>query len=616
MKRFQRSQGGRFGRWPGVVAAILLVLPLLCGLGGGAPAARAAETPEMKRALLATVSLLVPIDGDDTHAVGGSGSVLTADGYILTNMHVMADLEHKAKLWNSKGQAAVSLNNPTDLHALPVMTYVAQLVKGDAVLDLAVLKIVGYANKKAALPKDLGLVTMPQGDSGKVEFGDTIMCFGYPGLGGESVTFTKGTVAGFADENRDGKPDWIKTDAQVNHGNSGGAATNEKGEIIGVPTEVRSDPELAGRISYIRPINLARPLIEASIRGVKPDPKPTGAGPQVSNLTFTDSVDRKGQPGKSVTRYASGVKALYAVFDFAGFSDGLNFSWRWDRDGKKVYQDSVTWDQGASGASWVSLTGDQAFADGTYQVTLVADGQTLRTARVRVGKENTPASAPQFATPVFAEGVSADDKPVKPHAAGGAFSEGTTEVYAFMDYKNMTEAFAYTYRWLLDGEEVLSRTRQWDAAEASGNFWLQINSDKGLPAGHYRLEAGPEGQQTLAAGEFDIKGAGSPAREGVQVMGQIVDADTKRGINGAVFVVLVPGTDPASFLKDPQEADIYASATADRKGNFSLDKLLARGEVYTLVAAAKGYQPVVAEEASIDQDTESPLALTVRMQKR
>ena len=227
------------------------------------PAGRAAETPELRRALLATVDIVVPIDGDINDTVEGSGSVLTPDGYILTNYHVMADTEGSGNLYNKGGMAMIAVNDPSDLHALPVFTYQAHLVQFDATLDLAVLKIVAPIDHESPLPADLDLVTMAIADSSQVQFNDDIECLGFPGIGGDSVTFIRGVISGFLDEGPRG-PAWFKTDAQINHGNSGGAAINDQGEMIGVPTRISSDPQAGGIIGLIRPINLAAPLIAAA----------------------------------------------------------------------------------------------------------------------------------------------------------------------------------------------------------------------------------------------------------------------------------------------------------------------------------------------------------------
>jgi putative serine protease PepD len=121
------------------------------------------------------------------------------------------------------------------------------------------------------LPPDLEFPTLPMGDSDTVSIGDELVVIGFPGLpapgtqaqvGGATVTLTRGTVSGFLEDEAGRLRGWIKTDAEINPGNSGGMAINERGELIGIPTIVVSGREVTGKIGVIRPINLARPLID------------------------------------------------------------------------------------------------------------------------------------------------------------------------------------------------------------------------------------------------------------------------------------------------------------------------------------------------------------------
>ena len=81
------------------------------------------------------------------------------------------------------------------------------------------------------------------------------------------MTFTDGVVSGFLDENEDGVYDWIKTDTEVNPGNSGGLAIDQQGDFIGVPTAGYSSSEVAGKISLIRPGAVALDYYDRAIMG-------------------------------------------------------------------------------------------------------------------------------------------------------------------------------------------------------------------------------------------------------------------------------------------------------------------------------------------------------------
>ncbi len=197
----------------------------------------------------------------DGKGFNGSGSILDSRGYVLTNYHVVGDTD-TGELYDESEKITVGLNwdDPTDV---PNTFYLCEIVKGNPDYDLALLHIVSMANGDP-LPADLKFPTIPIGDSDQMRIGDPVAVLGYPGLGQDTPTFTRGTVAGFlADDSIDEARGWIKTDAEVNHGNSGGIAINVKGELIGVPSMAYVDPEGSGKISGIRPINLAHVVTDS-----------------------------------------------------------------------------------------------------------------------------------------------------------------------------------------------------------------------------------------------------------------------------------------------------------------------------------------------------------------
>jgi pSer/pThr/pTyr-binding forkhead associated (FHA) protein len=209
-------------------------------------------------ALRALVAVVVKVS-DGTY--GGSGSLLDSRGYVLTNFHVLGDVK-TGKLHESDERIRIGVN--WDNPALePDTFYNCEIVKFDEDYDLALLKAVSLSNGDP-LPSDLVFPTIPIGDSDLLRIGDPIAIIGYPGLGGNTPTFTRGTVSGFlADDFIEQERGWIKTDAEVNRGNSGGMAINAKGELIGVPTMAAVDTEVTGKISEIRPIKLASIVTDA-----------------------------------------------------------------------------------------------------------------------------------------------------------------------------------------------------------------------------------------------------------------------------------------------------------------------------------------------------------------
>ena len=172
--------------------------------------------------------------------VGGSGVVISPDGYIVTNNHVVdGATDVRVTFSNGKGMAA-------------------KVVGTDPMTDLAVLKIDGS-----------NLPNAPWGDSTALRPGQTVLAFGNPL--GMQFTVTRGIVSAvnrknpYSDNPR--KPGgFIQTDAAINQGNSGGPLVNARGEVIGINTFLLSATGGFSGMGFAIPSQLVKPTIETLIR--------------------------------------------------------------------------------------------------------------------------------------------------------------------------------------------------------------------------------------------------------------------------------------------------------------------------------------------------------------
>ena len=170
---------------------------------------------------------------------GGTGFIITSDGYIVTNKHVVADEE---------AEYTVMMNDESK--------YDAEVVARDPTTDFAVLKIEG---------KDFPTIEL--GDSDEIKVGQTVIAIGNA-LGEFRNTVSVGVISGlsrsitassfgFGSENLVGV---IQTDASINHGNSGGPLLNLAGQVIGINTAIAQD---AQNIGFAIPINEVKNSIES-----------------------------------------------------------------------------------------------------------------------------------------------------------------------------------------------------------------------------------------------------------------------------------------------------------------------------------------------------------------
>jgi Do/DeqQ family serine protease len=168
----------------------------------------------------------------------GSGVIVSPDGYILTNAHVV------------EGATKISVEL-TDRR-----TFVAKVIGTDKPSDLAVLKI--DAN---------GLHSLPMGDTRQVRVGDVVLAIGNPLGVGQTVTMGIISAKGRATDTGDGSfEDFLQTDAPINQGNSGGALVNTRGELVGINSQILSPSGGSIGIGFAIPSNMAENVMTQLIK--------------------------------------------------------------------------------------------------------------------------------------------------------------------------------------------------------------------------------------------------------------------------------------------------------------------------------------------------------------
>jgi serine protease Do len=168
----------------------------------------------------------------------GSGVIVSPDGYILTNAHVV------------EGASKISIEL-TDRR-----TFVAKLVGADTPSDLAVLKI--EAN---------GLRSLPLGNTERVRVGDVVLAIGNPLGVGQTVTMgiisAKGRATGLSDGSFE---DFLQTDAPINQGNSGGALVDTRGELVGINSQILSPSGGSIGIGFAVPADMAANVMQQLVK--------------------------------------------------------------------------------------------------------------------------------------------------------------------------------------------------------------------------------------------------------------------------------------------------------------------------------------------------------------
>jgi S1-C subfamily serine protease len=177
----------------------------------------------------------------------GSGVLVSSNGYIISNSHILDDCY---------GEIYIATTDNPD--TTTEIKYLAEIIEQSKDLDLVLLKIVSSFDN---LPVEDNFEYFQLYESTQLQLGEAISIWGYPTARGDGISYnlkinlTKGTISGFeSDFNQ--QRGWIITDADITYGNSGGAALDNNGRLIGIPTQ--GVTEGVSWIGYLRSVDVIK----------------------------------------------------------------------------------------------------------------------------------------------------------------------------------------------------------------------------------------------------------------------------------------------------------------------------------------------------------------------
>jgi|GEM_PF-728040 len=291
---------------------------------------------EVRERILEAVVEVMPFDSDTGRLVGtgGSGTIISPDGFVLTNYHVIGDDRTGAYYpWH-----AIFVTDPLNPDRTTEHRYWARFIAGDARHDLAIIKI-DLLVDETPLPAGTTFTAMPVGDSNSLIPGDPITVVGYPGIGGLTVTVTAGIVSGWLGEDLEtGGKQWIKTDARIAGGNSGGGAFDESGLLVAVPTaRVQTNTRGFEEQNLLRPVALALPLINAhvpnalrsgGVSAIAPAPRPAPAPPAAGTPAQPPAAAAPGGGGVASETISGALSPLDPSLDSGEFVNVIERSFQ------------------------------------------------------------------------------------------------------------------------------------------------------------------------------------------------------------------------------------------------------------------------------------------------
>lgn len=277
----------------------------------------------------------------------GSGVIVTGDGYVLTNNHVV----------DSADNIEVELTDGR--------SFKAKLVGADKPSDLALLKL-----EASNLP------SVPLGNSDAVEVGDVVLAVGNPLNVGQTVTMGIISAKGRSTaRGGDGSyEDFLQTDAPINHGNSGGALVNLKGEVVGINSQILSGSDGNIGIGFAIPANMARRVMDDLRKDGRVRRGQLGVSIQPVTPEIAESLNLKDASGVIVSSVTSGSAA-----ERAGIKRGdvlKSFNGQPVRDINSL-RNRVA-DAGPGSSSTVMIVRDGSERTLTVKLDEVAAGQSAR----------------------------------------------------------------------------------------------------------------------------------------------------------------------------------------------------------------------------------------------
>ena len=304
-----------------VPAALVLALGVSAFTGQSAnkEGGITSQSRALVRQAIASTGLISVRNSSDSSSQGprprGSAVIVRSDGVVVTNNHVITN----TKTNRSYDEIFLSLSGDSET-ASSLTRYRLRPLLINKEYDLALLRVDLDAAGNP-IPKSLTFPSIEMGDSRKIRLLEDLFIIGFPEKGGSTITVNRGVVEG-----KDILANWIKTDARVIHGNSGGAAVNSEGRLIGIPTKVVADEQPVdrdgdgfpddtrryGAVGFLRPSHLVAEMI-AQLNNSNSENQPAPSAPRMaesSTLITVRGIVKSAVSGKPVAGALVGLLPL------------------------------------------------------------------------------------------------------------------------------------------------------------------------------------------------------------------------------------------------------------------------------------------------------------------
>lgn len=329
--------------------------------------------------------------------------------------------------------------------------------------------------------------------------------------------------------------------------------------------------------------------------------------PGFSNIVFGLIDDANNLQGESYVLPTGNVAS--ARFIYRDMQPGTEWQAFWYYNGVLLSGTGGinvwTSDEGVNGArNDIAIRPDGGLSPGNYRVDVFVGSPPLLSV---TGDFVVAGTADGVLPNVFSnvEFLRADNQFSPPSSTpANSYPDGANTIYAQFDWQRISRGTLWTMQWLVDGEVFFSETSVWNTEEDGLDFQVRLTAPDGLPDGTYTMNLLINGillesaQVSVGIGQLEINRLEQVG--GTQLGGQIVDADSGIGIEGATFVLISEDYSIADFVWDTEQ--IYALGIADRNGRFEIDRPLELEAPYSLYVIAEGYLPITQDGFLIDAE--------------
>lgn len=342
-----------------------------------------------------------------------------------------------------------------------------------------------------------------------------------------------------------------------------------------------------------------------------------------STSGFSDIVfgllDTRGNPqGNGFVLPAGNIAS--ARFLYNNMQDGLIWSAIWYLDDTEFQRISSPWTAGTSGSQTTSIEVTQGLPPGRYRLELYIEDRLAATSDFTIaGAQN--GALTQIFTNLYSTTADTDAEAFA--ATPQSNLPNTTEnLYVLFDWQQIAPGTLWTIQWSVDREIFFQGNLTWSNELSGSQFMIRLLGSNRIPDGTYTMDILVNNLKLasntvqVGIGQLPIDQFGSA--RGVQMRGQILDLETRRGVPSVTVIIVSADFSVADFQW--QQDQVFASATTDSQGNFIINRPLELSSdsqpiAYSAIVVVKGYLPISADGIEVDANTPNPLNIVLYLSR-